>query len=119
MAVDLSDMDDPIYRSRRDEPPWPEWLTGFRDHQVTAVEQIIDAYDHGVGVVFLDAPTGSGKTTTIRMLCCLISITNGDVEIAGYKIGNDTDSLSIRKANPTMPSDSSRLFMPLTAAGRA
>lgn len=49
----------------------PEWFQGFRDHQYSAIEQVVDAYDRGVKVVVLDAPTGSGKTLigeTVRRL---------------------------------------------------
>lgn len=49
----------------RDYHAWPAWVTGFREHQIVAVEQIVDAYNRGVDVVFLDAPTGclAGDTT--------------------------------------------------------
>lgn len=42
--------------------PLPSWVKEIRDHQRVAVEEIMDAYHAGVKVVFLDAPTGSGKT---------------------------------------------------------
>lgn len=45
-----------------DPVPLPNWVTGFRDHQLQAVEEIVDAYNRGAQVVFLDAPTGAGKT---------------------------------------------------------
>jgi Rad3-related DNA helicase len=35
---------------------------GLRDHQITALEEIEEAFDGGARVVFVDAPTGSGKT---------------------------------------------------------
>ena len=31
------------------------------------------------------------------MLCCLISKTSGDASVAGYDLGNEADSLKIRK----------------------
>ena len=40
----------------------PSWVTEIRPHQATAVREIVEAFDAGVKVVFLDAPTGSGKT---------------------------------------------------------
>lgn len=43
-------------------PPFPEWVEGFRQHQEEAIEDILEAYERGAAVVFLDAPTGSGKT---------------------------------------------------------
>ena len=44
------------------EPPLPSQFVTFRDHQLPAVDDILSAYDSGKMVVFLDAPTGSGKT---------------------------------------------------------
>lgn len=42
--------------------PLPDWATSIRPHQERAVEQIVRAYRDGKEVVWLDAPTGSGKT---------------------------------------------------------
>lgn len=39
----------------------PEKFSEFRTHQIRAVSQVVDALDR-VDLVFLDAPTGSGKT---------------------------------------------------------
>lgn len=49
----------------------PSWVEGYRDHQVPAIEQAVDAFNRGVKVVVVDAPTGSGKTLiaeTVRRL---------------------------------------------------
>ncbi len=43
-------------------PPWPDKFTAFRDHQATAITEIVDAFDAGVDVIIMDAPTGSGKS---------------------------------------------------------
>lgn len=40
----------------------PEWFEGFRGHQRDAICEVLDAYRRGADVVFLDGPTGSGKT---------------------------------------------------------
>ena len=40
----------------------PQWARTLRSHQVDAVQDILSAYISGSDVVFLDAPTGSGKT---------------------------------------------------------
>lgn len=40
----------------------PEWVTELRPHQVTAVREIVAAFDDGADVVYLDAPVGAGKT---------------------------------------------------------
>ncbi|QQE78862.1 ABC transporter ATP-binding protein [Alicyclobacillus sp. SO9] len=53
---------------------------------------IVDSlsFDIPKGEVFgLLGPNGAGKTTTIRMMVGLISITRGDVHIAGYDVRNN------------------------------
>lgn len=45
-----------------DHPPLPNWVQEIRPTQVAAVEEITDCYRSGADVVFLDAPTGAGKT---------------------------------------------------------
>jgi len=59
-------------------------------------------------------PNGAGKTTTVRMLCCLISKTSGTARIANYEIGNDADSLKIRKIIGLVP-DNVGLYESLSA----
>lgn len=56
----FDDLDAPVWGRE----PWPSWFTNFRPHQITAIEQIIEAFTRHDGpcVVWLDAPTGSGKT---------------------------------------------------------
>ncbi|HWM50456.1 MAG TPA: ATP-binding cassette domain-containing protein, partial [Thermoplasmata archaeon] len=52
----------------------------------------------GAGEIFgLLGPNGAGKTTTVRILCCLISKTRGEARIADYVVGDQADSLKIRK----------------------
>lgn len=43
------------------QPPLPDWLE-IRDHQLDATEQVVKEFEGGARVVFLDAPTGVGKT---------------------------------------------------------
>ena len=59
-------------------------------------------------------PNGAGKTTTVRMLCCLISKTSGDASIAGFDVGNEADSLKIRKLIGFVP-DNVGLYDSLSA----
>jgi ABC-2 type transport system ATP-binding protein len=67
------------------------------------------------GEVFgLLGPNGAGKTTTIRMLCCLISKTSGEAQIAGFHIGGGVDSLAIRKLIGLVP-DNVGLYDELSA----
>jgi ABC-2 type transport system ATP-binding protein len=83
----------------------------FRD--ITAVENLTFEVAEGE-ISGLLGPNGAGKTTTIRMLCCLISRTGGEARIAGYQIGNDADSLAIRKLIGLVP-DNVGLYEELSA----
>jgi ABC-2 type transport system ATP-binding protein len=70
--------------------------------EITAVDNL--TFQVAEGEVFgLLGPNGAGKTTAIRMLCCLISKTSGEARIAGYQIGNNSDSLAIRKMIGLVP----------------
>ncbi len=81
--------------------------------EITAVDSL--TFHVAEGEVFgLLGPNGAGKTTTIRMLCCLISKTSGDAQIAGYPIGNNADSLAIRKLIGLVP-DNIGLYEELSA----
>jgi ABC-2 type transport system ATP-binding protein len=81
--------------------------------EVTAVDNL--TFHVGEGEVFgLLGPNGAGKTTTIRMLCCLISKTSGEAQIAGYQIGNGADALAIRKLIGLVP-DNIGLYEELSA----
>ncbi len=81
--------------------------------EVTAVDSL--TFHVAKGEVFgLLGPNGAGKTTTIRMLCCLISKTSGEAQIAGYPIGSSADSLAIRKMIGLVP-DNIGLYEELTA----
>lgn len=55
---DIPDVDNPMWGSQ----PLPEWMTEIRPHQWDAVQQVVSAFDNGVFNVWLDAPTGAGKS---------------------------------------------------------
>lgn len=81
--------------------------------EITAVDGL--TFSVAEGEVFgLLGPNGAGKTTTIRMLCCLISSTSGEAQIAGYHIGNGADSLAIRRLIGLVP-DNVGLYEELSA----
>jgi ABC-2 type transport system ATP-binding protein len=81
--------------------------------EVTAVEGL--TFHIGEGEVFgFLGPNGAGKTTTVRILCCLISKTGGEVRIADYDVGNTADSLKIRKMIGLVP-DNVGLYDKLSA----
>lgn len=46
----------------------PSWAHTPRDHQPPAVSSAVEAFNAGVEVVFMDAPTGSGKTYIAEMI---------------------------------------------------
>lgn len=50
------------YATDLTQPPLPEWVQEIRDHQLYATEQIAKEFARGAKVVFLDAPTGTGKS---------------------------------------------------------
>lgn len=44
------------------ETPWPAWVKGLREPQWEAICGAWEAYQQGARYVFIDAPTGTGKT---------------------------------------------------------
>lgn len=80
---------------------------------LTAVDGVTLRVEEGEVFGFL-GPNGAGKTTTVRMLCCLISKTSGAARIAGYDVGNDADSLKIRRLIGFVP-DNVGLYDTLSA----
>ena len=62
---------------------------------VTAVEEV--SFTIGEGEIFgILGPNGSGKTTTIRMLCGLIRPTSGTALVAGVDVVRDPDGVKAR-----------------------
>jgi hypothetical protein len=49
-------------------PPLPAKFKVVYDHQWAAVEQAVREFDQGADVVYLDAPTGSGKTLIAELV---------------------------------------------------
>jgi ABC-2 type transport system ATP-binding protein len=80
---------------------------------LTAVDNLSLHVSDGEVFGFL-GPNGAGKTMTVRMLCCLISKTSGEASIGGYEVGDDGDSLKIRKMIGLVP-DNVGLYEALSA----
>jgi ABC-2 type transport system ATP-binding protein len=58
----------------------------------TAVDNLTISVEPGELFALL-GPNGSGKTTTVRMLACLIAPTSGRAEIAGRIVGQDCNEI--------------------------
>ena len=80
---------------------------------LTAVDKLTLHVDDGEVFGFL-GPNGAGKTTTVRMLCCLIGKTSGTARVADFDVGNEADSLKIRRIIGLVP-DNVGLYEDLTA----
>jgi len=78
-----------------------------------AVDKLTFKVDQGEVFGFL-GPNGAGKTTTVRMLCCLISKTNGRASVGNYEIGSEENELKIRRIIGLVP-DNVGLYESLTA----
>ncbi|MCX6656582.1 MAG: ABC transporter ATP-binding protein [Candidatus Bathyarchaeota archaeon] len=62
---------------------------------LTAVDRL--SFEVGTGEIFgLLGPNGSGKTTTVRLLSCLIAPSEGSARVAGFDIKKDP--LKVREA---------------------
>ena len=57
-----------------------------------AVDDVSLDVERGEVFGFL-GPNGAGKSTTIRILCGLLSPTSGNAEVAGFKVGPESDEL--------------------------
>ena len=82
--------------------------------RVKAVDGV--SFEVGRGEVFgLLGPNGAGKTTTIRMLCCLISQTQGTAFVNGFEINKEPDASHIREIVGLLP-ESPGLYDSLSAS---
>ncbi|MCW4005880.1 MAG: ABC transporter ATP-binding protein [Candidatus Bathyarchaeota archaeon] len=69
---------------------------------LTAVDNLTLRVREGEVFGFL-GPNAAGKTTTVRMLCCLISKTSGSAHIGEYDVDRNEDCLAIRKLVGFLP----------------
>jgi ABC-2 type transport system ATP-binding protein len=69
---------------------------------LTAVDNLSLQIEEGE-VFGLLGPNGAGKTTTIRVLCCLISKTNGNAMLNNLSIDDKKNRIEIRKMIGLLP----------------
>ncbi len=62
---------------------------------LTAVDRLSLEVREGEVFAFL-GPNGSGKTTTIRLLCGIITPTSGDGRVLGFDIATQSESIKAR-----------------------
>ncbi|MDG6223528.1 MAG: ABC transporter ATP-binding protein [Candidatus Bathyarchaeota archaeon] len=70
--------------------------------ELTAVEDLTLNVKKGEVFGFL-GPNAAGKTTTIRLLCCLIEKTRGKARIGNFDVDNKDDRIKIRKMVGLLP----------------
>jgi len=68
-----------------------EHLTKKYD-KLTAVDDVSFTVKEGDFFAFL-GPNGAGKSTTINILCTVLGKTKGDIEINGFKLGENDDAI--------------------------
>lgn len=66
----------PDWTRRSYDPALPDWLQ-LRDDQLDAVERVVKEYETGSRVVFMDAPTGSGKTIMAELVRRRLGVQRG------------------------------------------
>lgn len=60
--------------------------------KLVAVDDISFNVNEGDFFAFL-GPNGAGKSTTINILCTVLGKTDGDIEINGFKLGDNDDDI--------------------------
>ena len=80
---------------------------------VVALDSISFDIEHGE-IFGLLGPNGGGKTTTVRILCCLISPTAGSAKIGDYSVNDKNDAARIRRMIGYVP-DNPGLYETLSA----
>lgn len=70
-------------------PPLPEWVEELREHQVEAIIDCVEAFERGARLVFLDAPTGSGKTLIAECVRRLVNPTRPSIYTCSTKTLQD------------------------------
>ncbi len=63
--------------------------------QLIAVDKLSLEIDEGEVLAFL-GPNGSGKTTTIRMLCGIITPTSGQGRVLGFDVATQSEAIKAR-----------------------
>ena len=72
--------------------------------ELTAVDNLTLKVEEGEVFGFL-GPNAAGKTTTVRMLCCLIAKTSGNATVGDFSVDDPEDRLKIRQMVGLLPQD--------------
>lgn len=66
--------DDEMWKLPPGTPPFPSWVQEFRPHQWQAAIECVEAFESGADIVWLDAPTGAGKTLIAELVRRLMAV---------------------------------------------
>ena len=93
----MSDSEEPVTSSESEEPHNVVDVHGLvkRFGTLVAVDHVTFAI-HAGEIFGILGPNGSGKTTTIRMLCGLMRPTEGTAWVAGADVARDPDRVKAR-----------------------
>lgn len=80
VSAPLTHLDTPPIPSRDDpmwgDPPLPAFIQSIHPHQWQAVQEIVASFKDGKRIMWLDAPTGSGKTLIAELVRRLMGLRN-------------------------------------------
>ena len=81
-------------------------FSSFRDHQIPAIEQVVDLFNQGYKVVMLEAPTGTGKTLiseSVRRLVECTGVYTATTKSLQTQVLDDFDYAKVLKGRVNYP----------------